>query len=98
MKVTLPCIKAAGKNVVVYFVDGTKSEAMKTTENDDGTVTFETTHNSVYVVSYEDIPPVPPTPPEPTKQSTNLYAYAAIVLALILLIATVIIPRIGRKA
>ena len=54
-KVTLP-IPAGVSNPAVYYVsdDGRVTEKMKSTVNDDHTITFETNHFSIYVVG-EDI-------------------------------------------
>ncbi len=51
--VTLPYEKVSGKNPVVYFIDGDKAVEMKIISSTDSSVTFETDHNSVYVVSSE---------------------------------------------
>ena len=53
MEVTLPYTKENGKVPVVYFWDGSKSTEMKVLSSTDTSVTFETDHNSEYVVASE---------------------------------------------
>ena len=53
MEVTLPYTKENGKVPVVYFWDGSKSTEMKVLSSTDTSVTFETDHNSEYIVASE---------------------------------------------
>ena len=53
MEVTLPYTKENGKVPVVYFWDGSKSIEMKVLSSTDTSVTFETDHNSEYIVASE---------------------------------------------
>lgn len=54
MNVTLPFQPVKGKTAAVYFVDGDNVQKMNVTGSGRDGVTFETDHNSVYVVTYED--------------------------------------------
>ncbi len=53
IQVTLPYTKEAGKEPAVYFWNGTDSVKMKVISSTDTSVTFETDHNSTYVVASE---------------------------------------------
>ena len=53
IQVTLPYTKEDGKEPVVYFWNGTESVKMKVISSTDTSVTFETDHNSMYVVASE---------------------------------------------
>lgn len=53
MEVTLPYVPEDGKKAAVYFVDGGRAVKMNVTQSGKDSVTFETDHNSVYVISYE---------------------------------------------
>ena len=53
MEITLPYTKENGKVPVVYFWDGSKSTEMKVLSSTDTSVTFETDHNSEYIVASE---------------------------------------------
>ena len=53
IQVTLPYTKEDGKEPVVYFWNGSESTKMNVVSSTDTSVTFETDHNSVYVVASE---------------------------------------------
>ncbi len=50
IKIKIPCTDSS--NAVVHFVSDTGKEKMKIVERGEGYVVFETTHNSLYMVSY----------------------------------------------
>ena len=58
MQVTFAYNATDGKVPVVYYCNGTSTEQMTVVSYTDTTVTFETTHNSIYVVGLEDKPVV----------------------------------------
>ena len=51
---TLPYTGESGKEPAVYYWNGTTAEKMKVVDYTDTSVTFETSHNSTYVVTAED--------------------------------------------
>ena len=53
IQVTLPYTKEVGKEPVVYFWNGSESMKMNVVSSTDTSVTFETDHNSMYVVASE---------------------------------------------
>ena len=53
MQVTLPYAKEAGKKPVVYYWSGSESTKMNVISSTETSVTFETDHNSTYVVASE---------------------------------------------
>ena len=53
MQVTVPYTPVDGKSPVVYFYDNGVKESMKILSSDEDSVTFETSHNSTYVVTSE---------------------------------------------
>ena len=53
IQVTLPYTKEVGKEPVVYFWNGSESTKMNVVSSTDASVTFETDHNSMYVVASE---------------------------------------------
>ena len=53
MQVTLPYTKEAGKEPVVYYWNGSESTKMNIVSSTETSVTFETDHNSMYVVASE---------------------------------------------
>ena len=53
IQVTLPYTKEAGKEPVVYYWNGSESTKMNVVSSTDASVTFETDHNSMYVVASE---------------------------------------------
>ena len=53
IQVTLPYTKEAGKEPVVYYWNGSESTKMNVVSNTETSVTFETDHNSLYVVASE---------------------------------------------
>ena len=53
IQVTLPYTKEAGKEPVVYYWNGSESTKMNVVSSTDTNVTFETDHNSMYVVASE---------------------------------------------
>lgn len=53
IQVTLPYTKEDGKEPVVYFWNGSESTKMNVVSSTDTSVTFETDHNSTYVVASE---------------------------------------------
>ncbi len=55
MLVTLPYTGVNGKEAVVYYWNGSEAEKMKVVEYTENSVTFETSHNSTYVVASEKI-------------------------------------------
>ncbi len=75
MLVTLPYTGESGKEAAVYYWNGSEAEKMKVVEYTENSVTFETSHNSTYVVASEKI-----------EESVNvllIVAAVAIVLAAI---------------
>ncbi len=75
MLVTLPYTGESGKEAAVYYWNGSEAEKMKVVEYTENSVTFETSHNSTYVVASEKI-----------EESTNgllIIVAVAIVLAAI---------------
>jgi hypothetical protein len=55
MQVTVPYTKDGNGVPVVYFVNGSDNVKMKIISSTDNTVTFETDHNSTYVVGTESL-------------------------------------------
>ena len=53
IQVTLPYTKEAGKEPVVYYWNGSESTKMNVVSSTETSVTFETEHNSTYVVASE---------------------------------------------
>lgn len=53
IQVTLPYTKEDGKEPVVYYWNGSESTKMNVVSSTDASVTFETDHNSMYVVASE---------------------------------------------
>lgn len=53
IQVTLPYIKEDGKEPVVYYWNGSESMKMNVVSSTETSVTFETDHNSMYVVASE---------------------------------------------
>ena len=53
MQVTVPYTKSGEGVPVVFFIDGDNAVKMKVVSTTANTVTFETDHNSVYVISQE---------------------------------------------
>ena len=53
MQVTLPYVKETGKKPVVYYWNGSESTKMNVVSSTETSVTFETDHNSTYVVASE---------------------------------------------
>lgn len=53
IQVTLPYTKEKGKEPVVYYWNGSESTKMNVVSSTDASVTFETDHNSTYVVASE---------------------------------------------
>ena len=73
MEVTLPYTKEDGKVPVVYFWDGSKSTEMKVLSSTDTSVTFETDHNSEYIVASES----------PSKEDgSNIILYMGILIVI----------------
>ncbi len=56
MLVTLPYTQVNGERPVVYYYHDGTEEMMEIVSYDDTSVTFKTSHNSVYVVSSEQVP------------------------------------------
>ncbi len=56
IQVTLPYTKENGKEPVVYYRNGSESVKMKIVSSTDTSVTFETEHNSLYIVTSEISP------------------------------------------
>lgn len=52
--VTLPYVGESGKKAVVYYWNGTEAEKMNVVEYTENSVTFETSHNSIYIIATED--------------------------------------------
>ena len=67
--VTLPYAKEDGKGPAVYFWNGSESVKMNVVSSTDTSVTFETDHNSVYVVASE-------APPKDDDSDTLLFGLA----------------------
>lgn len=80
LQVTLPYTKESGKDPVVYFVNGSESTKMSVISNTDTSVTFETDHNSVYVVASE----------EHTDSGNSILLYVGI-----LIVACIVIVAVG---
>jgi hypothetical protein len=53
MQVPLPYTREKGKDPAVYFWNGSESTKMTVVSSTDVSVTFETDHNSTYVVASE---------------------------------------------
>ena len=80
MQVTLPYASAEGKVPVVHYWNGLTTVMMKVISYDNDSVTFETDHNSTYIVASESAP----APDEEEKSSpAALYAGIAIVAVVI---------------
>lgn len=71
MQITLPYVKEDGKKPVVYYWNGSESVKMKVISSTDTSVTFETDHNSLYVVASET----------PSKDSSLMLIFGAILVA-----------------
>ena len=67
--VTLPYAKEDGKGPAVYFWNGSESVKMNVVSSTEASVTFETDHNSVYVVASE-------APPKDDDSDTLLFGLA----------------------
>jgi len=76
IQVTLPYTKEAGKEPAVYFWNGTESVKMKVISSTDTSVTFETDHNSMYVVASE-------TPSKDDGNSFMLYLGIILVVGIV---------------
>jgi len=76
IQVTLPYTKEDGKEPVVYFWNGTESVKMKVISSTDTSVTFETDHNSMYVVASE-------TPSKDDGSSFMLYLGIILVVGIV---------------
>ena len=53
IQVTLPYTKENGKEPAVYYWNGSESVKMRVVSSTDASVTFETDHNSLYIVASE---------------------------------------------
>ena len=76
IQVTLPYTKEAGKEPAVYFWNGTDSVKMKVISSTETSVTFETDHNSMYVVASE-------TPSKDDGNSFMLYLGIILVVGIV---------------
>lgn len=87
MLVTLPYVEVSGKEAAVFYWDGTESTEMKIVDRTDGSVTFETDHNSTYIVSSKD------------KSEDNDVYFAAIAIVIAAIVAILItVAYTKRKA
>ena len=86
MQVTLPYSTVDGKVPAVYYWDGATLVKMNILSHTDSTVTFETSHNSVYILTSED-----------KSSADNPLVYVAVIaLAIVLVAAAITVYR--RKA
>ena len=72
--VTLPYTSENGKQPAIYYWNGTESQKMNVISSTDTSVTFETDHNSQYIVTMEDAPEL--------SNNMLLIAIAAIIVIL----------------
>lgn len=86
MLVTLPYVKIDGKEAVVYYWDGIESTKMNITEQGETFVTFETDHNSTYIIASED-----------SADDDNTVYLAAVAIVILAIIAGLFAVRWSRK-
>ena len=86
MQVTFAYNATDGKVPVVYYCNGTSTEQMTVVSYTDTTVTFETTHNSIYVVGLEDKPVVSD---DDSVLSHMIFPIAVLVAALAALVVAI---------
>lgn len=81
--VTLPYTSESGKQPAIYYWNGTESQKMNVVSSTDTSVTFETDHNSQYIVTMEDAP----------ESSNNIILIAIAAIVVILAIIGVLYYR-----
>lgn len=89
-EVTLPCVKEDGKLPAVYFADGSIIEKMDVVSTTDSSVTFQTDHNSTYVVVMED--------EDTSDDDTNVLLAVVTIFAVVLVLLLVVFAYRTRKA
>lgn len=86
MQITVPYTHVGGEDPVVYYWNGTSSEKMEIVSSTYDTVTFETDHNSVYIVGTE----------APEEPMSDMVVY--VILGIIVLIDIGLVFFLGRKS
>lgn len=84
MHVTVPYEEEKGRDPVVYRWDGTNLERMEILSHGDGYLTFDTGHNSVYVVGSEQSP-------------TEWGKIITVALVAVLVVAAAAVLLVGRR-
>ena len=85
MQVTVPYTAQKGTAPAVYFWNGTASEKMTVVSYTDDTVTFETEHNSVYIVGNQAV--------DESDDHLMIYIAIAAVLAILAVFAVFTVKR-----
>lgn len=87
MQVTLPYDGSNGVMPNVYYIDGGAATAMSVVSYDRNSVTFETDHNSTYVVSTEEV----------SEDKDDITVIAAFVVVIIVIAALLLIVADRQK-
>ncbi len=89
MLVTLPYVVVDGKQPVVYYWDGTESQKMNVVSSTDTSVTFETFHNSEYIVASEEVS---------QNSDSGSIMWVVIVAIIVILVASIFVIRYKKAA
>lgn len=87
MSVTLPYTQIDGKEAAVYYWDGNTATKMNVTDRGEDYVTFDTDHNSTYIVSSEDLP----------EDHDTIVYIAVVAIVLVVIIASVVAVIYHRR-
>ncbi len=89
MLVTLPYVVVDGKQPVVYYWNGTESQKMNVVSSTDTSVTFETFHNSEYIVASEEVS---------QNSDSGSIMWVVIVAIIVILVASIFVIRYKKAA